>query len=50
MTFNTIQSRVVSGLLTGHNTLRKHLYLLGLLDSHLWWKCGLGEETSANIL
>jgi len=31
MTFNRIQSRVVTGLLTGHNTLRRHLYLLGLL-------------------
>jgi len=33
MTFNKIQSRVVTGLLTGHNTLRRHLYLPGLLDS-----------------
>jgi len=50
MTFNRIQSRVVTGLLTGHNTLRRHLYLLGLLDSHLCRKCGVGEETSAHIL
>jgi len=40
MTFNRIQSRVVTGLLTGHNTLRRHLYLLGLLDSPLHRKCG----------
>jgi len=50
MTFNRIQSRVVTGLLTGHNTLRRHLYLLGLLYSPLCRKCGVGEETSAHIL
>jgi len=50
MTFNRIQSRVVTGLLTGHNTLRRHLYLLGLLDSPSCRKCGVGEETSAHIL
>jgi len=50
MTFNRIQSRVVIGLLTGHNTLRRHLYLLGLHDSPLYRKCGVGEETSAHIL
>ena len=45
-----VQSRVVTGLLTGRNTLRRHLYLLGLLDSPLCWKCGVREETSAHIL
>jgi len=50
MTFNRIQSRVVTGLLTGHNTLRRHLYLLGLFDSPLCRKCGVGEETLAHIL
>jgi len=50
MTFNRIQSRVVTGLLTGHNTQRRLLYLLGLLDSPLCRKCGVGEETSAHIL
>ena len=49
LNFNRIQSRVVTGLLTGHNTLRRHLYLLGLLDSSLCRKCGVGEETSAHI-
>jgi hypothetical protein len=47
-TFNRVQSRVVNGLLTGHNTLRRHLYLLGLLDSPLCRKCGVGEVTSAH--
>jgi len=50
MTFNRIQSRVVTGLLTSHNTLRRHLYLLGLLDSPLCRKCRVGEEISAHIL
>ena len=50
MTFNRIQSRFVTGLLTGHNTPRRHLYLLGLLDSPLCRKCGVGEESSAHIL
>ena len=50
MSFNRNQSRVVTGLLTGHNTLRRHLYLLGLLDSPLCRKCGVKEETSAHIL
>jgi len=50
MTFNRTQSRVITGLLTGHNTLRRYLYLLGLLDSPLCRKCGVGEETSAHIL
>jgi len=50
MTFNRIQSRFVTGLLTDHNTLRIHLHLLGLLDSPLCRKCGAREETSAHIL
>jgi len=49
MSFNRTQSRAVTGLLTGHNTLR-HLHLLGLLDSPLCRKCGVKEETSAHIL
>jgi len=49
-TFNRIQSRAVTGLLTGHNTLRRHLHLLGLLDSPLCRKCGVRQETSAHIL
>jgi len=42
-------SRVVTGLLTGHNTLRRHLHLIGLLDSPLCRRCGAKEETSAHI-
>ena len=50
LTFNRFQFRVVTGLLTGHNTLRRHLHLLGLHDSPLCRKCGVREETSAHIL
>jgi len=49
MSFNMTQSRAVIGLLTGHNTLRRHLHRLGLTDSALCRKCGV-EETSAHIL
>jgi hypothetical protein len=44
------QSRAVTGLLTGHNTLRRHLHLLGLSDSPLCKRCGTEDETSAHIL
>jgi len=45
-----IQSRAVTGLFTGHNTLRRHLHLMGLSDSPLCRKCGAEDETSAHIL
>jgi hypothetical protein len=38
------------GLLTGHNTLRRHLHLLRLTDSPLCRKCGSDDETSAHVL
>ena len=50
LTFNRTQSRVVTGLLMGHNTMRRHLHLLGLLDSPLCRRRGIREETSAHIL
>jgi predicted Zn-ribbon and HTH transcriptional regulator len=50
LSFNRNQSRVVTGLLTRHKTLRRHLYLLGLLDSPMCRKCGVKEETLAHIL
>jgi hypothetical protein len=31
--FNRTQSRFVMGLLTGHNTLRRHLHLMGLSNN-----------------
>ena len=46
---NRTQSRTVTGLLTGHNTLRRHLHLLGL-SVHCVGGCGAEDETSAHIL
>ena len=45
LSFNRTQSGVVTDLLTGHNTLRRHLYLLGLLDSPLCRGCGVKRKT-----
>jgi len=47
---NRTQSRAVTGLLTGHNTLRRHLHLIWLPDSSLCRRCGAEDETSAHIL
>ena len=49
LSFNRTQSRPVTGL-TGHNTLRRHLHLMGLSDSPLCRRCGAEDETSALIL
>jgi hypothetical protein len=46
LVFNVMQSRVVTDLLTGHNTLRKHLYIVGLIDSPLYRTCGAEKKTS----
>jgi hypothetical protein len=50
LSFNRTQSRGVIGLLTGHNTLRRHLHIMGLCDSPICRKCGAGEESSVHIL
>jgi hypothetical protein len=50
LSFNRTQSRAVTGLLTGHNTLTRHLHLIGLSDSPLCRRCGAEDETSAHIL
>ena len=50
LSFNRTQTRVVIGLLTGHNTLRRHLYILGLCNNPICRKCGNEEETSVHIL
>ena len=48
--FNRTQTRAVIGLLTGHNTLRRHLHVMGLNDNPTCRKCGTEEETLAHIL
>jgi hypothetical protein len=47
LSFNMTQSRI-TGLLTRHNTLKRHLYLMGLSDSPLC-RCGADDETSAHV-
>jgi hypothetical protein len=37
-------------LLTGHNTLGRHLYIMGLTNNPTCRKCGTEEETSVHIL
>jgi hypothetical protein len=50
LSFNRMQSRVVIGPLTRHNTLRRYLHIMGLRDSPLCRKCRAEEETSAHVL
>jgi hypothetical protein len=50
LSFNRMHSRAVTGFLTGNNTLRRHLHLMGLIDSPLCRRCGAEDETSAHIL
>ena len=50
MSFNRTQSRVVTGLLTGHNTLRRHPYVMGLSKNPICRKCGTEKEISDHIL
>jgi hypothetical protein len=50
LSFNRTQSRVVIGLLIGHNTLRRHLYIMGMSNNPTCRKCGTEEETSVHIL
>jgi len=49
LSLNRIQSRTATGLLTGHNTLRRHFRLPALSDSPLCRRCGAEDETSAHI-
>jgi len=50
LSFQRTQSKVMIGLLTGHNTLRRHLHLMGLTNSPLCRRCGVEDKTSAHIL
>jgi len=50
LSFNRTQSRAVFGLLTGHNTLRRHVHVMGLSNNVTYRKCGTEEETSVHIL
>jgi hypothetical protein len=50
LSINRTKSSVITGLLTRHNTLRRHPYVMGLCDNHTCMKCGTEEETSVHIL
>jgi hypothetical protein len=50
LSFNRTQSRFVLGLLTGHDTLRGHLHLMGLTNNPSCKRCGTEEETLVHIL
>jgi len=50
LSFNRTQSRFVAGPLTGRNTLRRHLYLMGLTNNPSSRRCGVERETSVHIL
>jgi hypothetical protein len=47
--FNRAQSMAVIGLLTGHNTLVRHLYVMGPSNNLSRKKRGTDEETSVHI-
>jgi hypothetical protein len=47
---NRIQSRVGTGPFTGQNTLRRHLCIMGLMDSPLCRKCVAEDVISAHVL
>ncbi|CAH1969569.1 unnamed protein product [Acanthoscelides obtectus] len=42
--------RLLVGLLSGHNTLRRHLHVMGVAEDPLCERCGVEEETSALVL
>jgi hypothetical protein len=50
LSFNRTQSRVDTCLLTGQNTLSRHLYLTGLTKSPLHRRFGAEEQTSPHVL
>jgi hypothetical protein len=50
LSFNRTHSRAFIGLLSGHNTLRRRLHVMGLSNNPTRGKCGTEEETSVHIL
>ena len=50
LSINRTLSRVVTDFLTGHNTLRRHPYVVGLCNNPTCRKCVIDEETSVHIL
>jgi len=50
LSINRTQSRVVNGLLTGHNSLRRHLHFMVMSCVPLCRRCGADEGTSIHVL
>jgi len=50
LSLNRTQTKVVIGLLMGHNTLRRHLCIMRIENDPMYRKCGTEEETSVHIL
>jgi hypothetical protein len=50
LSLNRTQSRVVFGVLTGYNKLRRYLYVMGLSNNPICRKCGTEDEASVYIL
>jgi hypothetical protein len=50
LSVNRAHLRFVIGPHTGHNTLRRHLYVMGLSNNPTCRKCGIEEQTSLDIL
>jgi len=50
LSFNRTQTKVVIGLLTGNNTLRRHLCIMGIGNNSICRRCGTEEENSVHIL
>ena len=49
LSFSRTQTKVVIGLHTGHNTLRRYLCITGLGNNPIC-RCGTEDETSVHIL
>ena len=47
LSYNRTQFRVVIGLLTGHNTVRRHLHLVPVTNGPVCRRCTAEEETAA---
>jgi len=49
LSFNMAQFRAVTGLLSGYNTLRRHMYIMRLIDRPLF-RCAAEQESSVHVL
>jgi hypothetical protein len=50
LSLSRMKIRSVAGLFTGHNTLRRHLHVKGLVADPAGRFCGLEEESSNHVL